>query len=350
MAKRIERIDDKLSSLQKPTLEVLDKLFINKNDLLILAAGFEDRALGVLEQAASVMSRDFKIIVIEYEPSLEKNKNKEICEICQDIGAEIIKLTYNRYNPEGAGGTLVDLIHKYNIEGRIFLDISAMSRLFIVQAIVAIGRTKRKFSNLNILYSEAYGYPPDEEEVKSKIEKNKEDTIYRTMFLSSGVYDVTVVPELSSIAMQGQPIRLIAFPSFNTDQLASLRGETYPAYFSLIHGIPPLPKDKWRPGKIKVLNHTEKILNREDKKASTLNYQKTLDMLLEIYKSKSDKERIIIAPTGSKMQTVAVGIFRTFMNDVQVIYPTPKKFSSPQNYTVGFRNIYGLALDAFNIE
>ena len=43
--------------------------------------------------------------------------------------------------------------------------------------------------------------------------------------LSSGVFDVIAVPELSSVALGGQPIRLIAFPSFNTDQLTALVSE-----------------------------------------------------------------------------------------------------------------------------
>ncbi len=81
--------------------------------------------------------------------------------------------------------------------------------------------------------------------------------------------------------------------------------------------------------------------------ACPLYYEETLEHLLRIYDKYNYLERIFIAPTGSKMQTVAVGIFRTFMNDVQIVYPTPRKFSS-KKYTVGVKNIYSLDLKSFN--
>lgn len=349
MTKRIERVDDRLRSIEKPQLELINEIHIERDDLVVLVAGFEDRALGVLDRITSSGCSGFKAVVINYKPFLNENKIQKIHKLCSNLNAEIIDLTYDRHDPAGAGERLVDLINEHNIKGKLFLDVSAMSRFLIVQGLVAIGKSERGFSNVRVLYSEASKYPPTKKEVEVEIREHENDTIYRTMFLSSGVFDVTIVPELSSIAMQGQPVRLIAFPSFNPDQLASLRGEIQPSYSSLIHGVPPLLENRWRSEAIKSLNHIGKILNREDRETSTLHYQETLDYLLEIYDIYSDIERIIIAPTGSKMQTLAVGIFRAFMNDVQVVYPTPKKFPSPHNYTRGIKDIYSLSLDAFNI-
>ena len=45
--------------------------------------------------------------------------------------------------------------------------------------------------------------------------------------------------------------------------------------------------------------------------------------------------RLLISPTGSKMQTVAVGLFRACIDDVQIVYPTPGEFRSPKSYTEG---------------
>jgi hypothetical protein len=80
---------------------------------------------------------------------------------------------------------------------------------------------------------------------------------------------------------------------------------------------------------------------------STLDYRETLDYLLRLYGTHSERERLLISPTGSKMQTIAVGIFRAFMDDVQIVYPTPKEFRSP--YTEGIGQIYLLALDEFSV-
>jgi hypothetical protein len=50
------------------------------------------------------------------------------------------------------------------------------------------------------------------------------------------------------------------------------------------------------------------------------------------------------------MQSVAVGLFRTFIDDVQIVYPTPKEFRSPQNYTRGVGQLYSLDLGAISAE
>ena len=82
-------------------------------------------------------------------------------------------------------------------------------------------------------------------------------------------------------------------------------------------------------------------------KTSTLDYRETLDCLLRLYGTHSERERLLISPTGSKMQTVAVGLFRTFMDDVQIVYPTPKEFRAP--YTEGIGQRYTLPLEDFSL-
>ena len=150
------------------------------------------------------------------------------------------------------------------------------------------------------------------------------------------------------MSLEGQSIRVVAFPSFNPNQLAALRTEVQASFFTLIHGIPPLKENAWRPQKIKAINRTEEITNREDIEVSTLEYQETLAALLDIYDKYGVMERIIIAPTGSKMQAVAVGIFRALMDDIQIVYPTPRLFPEPKEYTKGSSQLYLLHLDSFS--
>jgi hypothetical protein len=161
------------------------------------------------------------------------------------------------------------------------------------------------------------------------------------------VHEVAILPELSSVNLQGQPVRLVAFPSFNPHQLTALRTEVQPSYVTLVHGVPHLPKDRWRLEAIRQLNRTDQIPRREDLRASTLDYRETLDILLDVYAQRGATERIIVSPTGSKMQAVAVGLFRHFVEDVQVVYPTPREFTSPQHYTHGSRAVYCLPLREF---
>ena len=256
------------------------------------------------------------------------------------------RLLYDRENPPSIGDVLLNIL--YPVECRIFVDISGMSRLLIVQILNVLGNPPFNFSRSTILYSMAQEYPPSKKEVDAEINKMEEDSLHSAMFLSSGVFELAVVPELSSVSSEGQPIRVIAFPSFNPNQLVALRSEIQASSFTLIRGIPPLEENAWRPDKIDILNRIEDISNRDDFEASTLEYNETLELLLNIYGECGVLERIIVAPTGSKMQAVAVGIFRAFMDDIQIVYPTPRIFPKPKKYTKGVRQLYQLQLDSFS--
>jgi len=265
---------------------------------------------------------------------------------CSEYGISVDHLLYDRENPPSIRDSLLNILHP--VECRIFVDISGMSRLLIVQILNVLGTPPFNFSRSTILYSMAQEYPPNEKEVDAEISKMKEDSLHSAMFLSSGVFELAVVPELSSVSSEGQPIRVVAFPSFNPNQLAALRSEIQASSFTLIHGIPPLDENAWRPDKINILNRIKDISNRDDLEVSTLEYNETLESLLNIYDKYGVLERIIVAPTGSKMQAVAVGIFRAFMEDIQIVYPTPRIFPKPKKYTKGVRQLYQLQLDSFS--
>jgi hypothetical protein len=342
----VMRVDQRLAAMAKPDLTPVDSIRLEKGDILILCAGFEDRAVTALNFAIKDGSREFSLILIEYLPLVAENRASEIKKICEMAKIRFHVIQYDRRDPGGIGNELVNHIGRR--QERVFLDISAMSRLLIVQALVALGTRCVGFSNVSILYTMAESYPPYKEEVNNGIVRMSQDTLYTAMFLSSGVFEVSIVPELSSVAMLGRPIRLILFPSFNPDQLAALRTEIQPSYFAFIHGLPPLEENRWRPGNIRTLNRIEEISPRDEHYCSTLKYNETLELLLSIYNAYGAMERIIIAPTGSKMQTVAVGIFRAFMQDIQIIYPTPHIFPKPEEYTRGTRQLFQLTLNRFS--
>lgn len=339
------RIDRKLYLLEKPPLRPVRTFGFTEGDIVICCAGFEDRSLNILNSAISSGERNFSVVAISYLPFVTQNRIEDINRNCSLNGISLRSLVYDRKYPSSIGDKVLKLTN--GKKRRIFIDVSGMSRLLIVQVLTALGNRALGFSNTTILYTMAQDYPPRAPEVDSSIERMQEDPLFSAMFLSSGVFEVCVVPELSSFSLEGQPIRLVAFPSFNPIQIAALRSEIQASFFTFIHGVPPLPENAWRPAKIRTLNRIDEISNREDYDASTLNYQETLNLLLDVYEEHGVTERIVIAPTGSKMQTVAVGILRAFMRDIQIVYPTPRVFPEPDRYTAGIREIYRLDLDAF---
>lgn len=343
---KVLRIDRKLYQIDKPGLTATDNVSLNKEDLLILCAGFEDRVMTGLNLAMKSGKTGFSVVLIDYLPYVDENKTEEIKKKCNRGGITVHNITYDRQNPQGMGNKILGVLRPE--KGRILVDISGMSRLLIVQILNVLGNPPFNFRKITILYTIARKYPPSEKDVDTEIMKMEKDSFYSAMFLSSGIFDLAIDPELSSASFGGQPIRVVAFPSFNPDQLAALRFEVQASSFTLIHGIPPLEENSWRPEKIKILNRVKDISNSEDLEASTLEYEEALETLLDIYDEYGVSERIIVAPTGSKMQTVAVGIFRAFMEDIQIVYPTPRIFPKPKEYTKGVRQLYQLQLDSFS--
>lgn len=340
---RVLRTDEKLTALPKPTLERVDRFSLGTKDCLIVCAGFEDRALSVLKNAVAGSS-DFTVVIIDYLPFIPENRTKEIRTLCKQSGLTTIEVIYDRQCPAGFGDLLLESVS--GCGRRVFLDISGMSRLLIVQAIVAMGRRDAGFKECVIAYSEAKTYPPSQNEAEAAIAKSVLAPTYSVLFLSSGVFEVTVIPELSSTVFPMGPTRLIAFPSLDAYQLTALRAELQPSRFTFIHGNPPSPENAWRPDAIRRMNRLDGIPH-EAQSASTLDYRETLDGLLRLYGMHSERERLLISPTGSKMQAVAVGLFRSFIDDVQIVYPTPKEFRSPTNYTKDVRQLYSLPLSEF---
>lgn len=342
----VRRPDEKLASVTMPVLQPTSQLRLDSADCVVVSAGFEDRAQGVLRNAAAAGS-DFKVVIVNYLPFLAENRLDQIRSFCQEAKLKTVVATYDRQNPAGFGAVLAETVS--GVRGRIFLDISGMSRLLIVQSLVALAVSETGLSNCVVAYTEATEYPPTTAEVEQALKQANEDPMHMILLISSGVFDVTVVPELSSTSIPGGQNRLVVFPTFSADQLTALLNELGPSRLTFIHGIPPGAHNKWRTEAITEINRLDSIPH-EGLRTSTLDYRETLDALLKLYARCSERERLLVSPTGSKMQSVAVGLFRAFVDDVQIVYPTPRDFCSPTNYTRGVGPHYTLPLEGFSFS
>ena len=330
------RPDEQLSLIDWPELEPIYDIVLGSGDCFMVGAGFENRALAGLERACK-MSQDFHVALVRYLPKIEENQEVACLALCKESGLGVKEFVYDRERPPSIGPLLASYLSRFD---RVFMDISGMSRLLIVQAIVALIESRVKF---HILYAEAETYPPLQEEY----EEARTCDGPSPSFISSGIFEIVSSPELSSVAMLGGAIRLISFPSFDPIQLSNLVQEVQPTHTNIVHGIPPSEEMAWRTEAIDQLNKsTMGALQRvEIHKASTLDYRETLNLILELYRKYSAFDRILIAPTGSKMQAVAIGILRGALADLQIVYPTPLQFVNPDRYTEGVKQIFHLVVD-----
>ena len=69
-----------------------------------------------------------------------------------------------------------------------------------MQLIVALSRRAPGLREVTLVYTEAKEYPPTQTEVDDAFVATSEEIERATLFICSGVYDIAVVPELSSAA------------------------------------------------------------------------------------------------------------------------------------------------------
>lgn len=331
----VKRPDEGLVEVNWPLVDEFEGNSVDADNVLVVCSGFEERALGVLERLVGAGKRGLAVVLVEYLPRYEENKIRQLKALASRGGMRVEQCVYDRQSPAGGGEKVAELVKAAK---HVYVDISGMSRLLIVQVIVALVQAGLP---LTIAYTEAAEYSPTEEDFKRRLRSQVGEATLD--FLSSGVFEVAATPELGSVSMLGEATRLVAFPSLEAVQLKSLLQEVQPTYVDLVYGVPPAVKNRWRRLAAEQLNAG--ALRRQtgvsEYEASTLDYRETIDVLLGIYARRSVFDRVLVAPTGSKMQAVAVGIVRAVLTDIQVVYPTPQHLK-PSSYTEGLRQIYQL--------
>ena len=129
--------------------------------------------------------------------------------------------------------------------------------------------------------------------------------------------------------------------------LRALMSSISPMHFFLISSVPP--RLAWREDATLKLH--EKLLedfiadnprnedSKLERRCSTLQYEETFRMLAALYKKYCYEYRIILAPTGSKMQALGCALIKCCCPDIHIEYPTPesyftKEFSSQRQEAI----------------
>lgn len=326
-----------------PVLEKLENNPILQKRVLITAEGFEERSLSFL----TAFSNDSieEILICKYIPE-KKSKYSELRRLIstKQPKAKVVELQYNRFEPFSFELQVMNFFST-KICQEIIVDISVMSKYMIMQILCSLATYQ---GTLRIVYSEPKNYAP----------KNANDIDEQSKALllpSSGVQNIVRTPLLSSLVMQRSPALLVAFLSFNEQLIRALLSECTPARLFLINGVPP--SLAWRE---KATNEMHKNIIKEYaldnlvdnqgllvRKSSTLNPIDTFDILSDIYKTYGERHRLVIAPTGSKMQAVACALIKNCCEDIHIEYPTPESFYIDGYSSSEIKEIHQLLFDNY---
>jgi hypothetical protein len=326
--------------LQLPPINPYDAKMLSDSITYIGAAGFEDRVFAFLNRFINEGVKIENAIGITYLPYDSRNREDEFKEKLLKLTSSISWIVFNRHDPQPFQTTVQDLLKSIRSKS-IVIDISAMSKFLIM---ILLQSLREHDKELVIAYAEPEMYHPTPEE----FEKAKEKIVGPPDFLTSDVFRILHVTSLSSSSMQGHPILLVAYPTFNHNEIVALQSELSPNCMVLIFGLPPKKKNKWRLEALKEIN--DKVIDPDYCRAtptlSTFDYILNLEGLEKIYQTYQYTHRILLSPTGSKLQTVACFMFKQIRPDVQVIYPVTKSFIG--EYSEGCEDLWCISIPSFS--
>jgi len=318
---------------------------ISKKKILILAEGFEARALSWInsEYNTLIFNRTF-ICKYLFHKQTRFNEVYNATKKHSTIKPEILE--YDRFNPTVFENKILELINQCNDYEEIFIDISVMSKMLIM---IILNSLKYFKGNLIIIYSEPETWGPSENMCIEALEKRK---IGSWISLSSvGVGDVVRTPNLSSIIMQNYPTFLITFLSFNEQLFGSLINEISPSKIQLINRS--CKQQEWREKIMEKIhddvineyfgNDIEPIIS-----ADVLDYVTVFNKIANIYREQCYDYRIIISPTGGKIHTIAVALLKICCSDIHIEYPTPESYLFTDYSSEKTKAIHQIMFNNFN--
>ena len=327
-----------------PSLQPCIRLQLDEGDVIVHAPGFEDRTMAIA-QVLTENAAKAKGILLDYLPMNPMNRLIDVRHALTACGVSITDsdiLRYDRFEPGDFDVRLLAILRKYSAR-RVILDISTMSKLAIM-LILDVCHVLNV--NLLIVYSEAKEYGPSRDEFEDA-RRNKK--IHQpSLQIFTGVHGVIRVDSLASVAMQGQPTAAIVFMSFNDALTQVLLNTVYPSRLLLINGRPPAhtwreEATAWIHNQVRREWENDNPLQTLDagtqglpeRVVSTLDYRETVSILSRLYWQLSVNHRFLLAPAGSKLQSVGCYIVKALHPDIHIEYPSPKGFRPPYSSGIG---------------
>jgi hypothetical protein len=340
------------NTLKFPDVSPAVKLEPDKNRLFIGSYGFEPRSLGWVNHQEELFGILNSSVVFRYKHPKGRNRIKQLQRALNELGSNSIEnITYNVHSPHN----LENIIDKkfqnlfYNID-EIIIDITSMTKLLIL---VCLCKLSIFPGTVRIVYSEAKDYAP----TKIEYEKSKEEMGLMANFPSRGFESIIRMKCLGSIRMQGQPVSLVAFTSFNEQLIRHMLGTMNPHRLLFINGMPSREDYQWREWATQEIhknlinqNSSDNPIDKDGlltRVASALDYRETIYKLDEIYNQFGIHERIICAATGSKMQTVGLFFSKIEHPDIHIEYPTPDSYFV-RGMSEGIKEVHEIIIPCFS--
>ncbi|MEP1420527.1 MAG: hypothetical protein ABJK59_02000 [Erythrobacter sp.] len=298
---------------------------------VIVCAGFEDRVLGALSQFEKLSVVLDRVILIRFGGNENRTNIDEIRKLSSRISNFGAPIEFSREEVEASDFSFLNHVGH---EGKLLFDVTGSSRSLMIRLLSTLHDSDLSF---DILYTEAAEYYPEKEQFEKQIGEVDVDTAEglttayhrlsryeQSRILHSSHCEIEEFDDLRGLIRPNYPLFLITFLTFKRGRLSAILSALEANAKLLIRGVPVRKDLKWRVDAIKVPN-ADLISDRELIDLETLNWEVTYDYLVSQYELDSNRFRynFIVAPLGSKMQTVACWKFAKERPEVSLITSTP---------------------------
>jgi hypothetical protein len=289
-------------------------------DALIVAAGFEERALKVIDVVKNRLPR--RILVARYAQRLKENENtfKRMVEIVSEQGRAAIEvIDFDPRAPDKYLANLRDFAVGLRpiMEHEVWVDISAFAMQGICATLAAV-REALGPAVIRVLYTEAELYYPRKSDVEKKGEAY--DALSREM-------SANLIPKRFAGMANETSTCLLLFAGYEKHRSVGVVDQLNPAKVVLIFGKPPREDLQWRLAWSQRLHDPIRASRPTSSEViSTLDPMEALQVLSEYYGYLFSDHNIAVTPLCSKMQAVAVYLFWERYRDVQLVFPLPVSY------------------------
>lgn len=299
-------------------------------DLLILGAGFEDRAFAVLSKCS--FRSGAICILITFDKTIPENRErKELfsLEIAKKFSHDNVFEV--EIDPRRPGDFSINVENRLKslpgIGKNIWIDISGLPG-YAICCVLRASRFQYPGRELFIAYTAANDYFPTQREYRDLTKAQKGGVEYLPTSMAQGMSSILYIDCFNGHRSRNGATCFAIFAGYDAPRSAGAIDEINPARLLILYGKPGAENLQWRLDLSEQLHRRfELTRNTATEIVSTLNVQESLNILDQYYRYLFDDFDFTVAPVCSKMQCVATYLFWERYNEVQLIFPLPIEYS-----------------------
>jgi len=319
------------------TVEIENSKMFNKNTILILSSGLEERSLGTLYFLKNSKIIISKIIIFDYlEIECDENMMKMI-ELAKEVASDIfIQDNCIFSNPtQSLKSYFSENNNLYENDELITVDITSFSIPYYF-SLLSFLVNKFKHNLINIIYATPESYADRQEDIDE-------------IKLSEGLNKVAAIPGFQGLKKYSKDV-LIVLLGYEGKRSLEVLNATEPDSVYALHGMPSY---KIGTEEISILANKEFL--REANINDGIFYSSAIDPfdtynvlkeIVSIVKSKDSNANITISPLGSRLQSLGIFLYTYKNGDIQVAYPIPS--SIEKGYSKGIGKIYAAKINVMS--